>query len=56
MIKSQIKLGLDSDAMMKRRFFPSADILDWRYTITVFSPKNSWNIKILEEFYELKVH
>ena len=56
LMKGPIRLGYDSDAMMKRRFFPSADILDWRYTITVFSPKNSWDIKILEEFYELKVH
>jgi hypothetical protein len=55
-IRSPIKLGFDSDAMMKRRFFPSADILDWRYIINVFHPKYYWDEKRFKELNSLKVY
>jgi 4-amino-4-deoxy-L-arabinose transferase-like glycosyltransferase len=55
-IKSPIKLGFDPEAIMKRRFFPSAEIIDWRYTIYSLHPKTSWDEKTLGEMNTVKVY
>jgi hypothetical protein len=54
--KKPIKLGYDQDSDLKRKFFPSSEIIDWRYTINVLYPKSIWNRKILEELSTLKVY
>jgi uncharacterized membrane protein len=56
LMKGPIRLGYDSDSMMKRKIFPSAKILDWRYTINILHSKNYWDRKVLEELNHLKVY
>jgi uncharacterized membrane protein len=56
LITSPVKLGYDSDAIMKRRFFPSAGIQDWRFKIYILRPKIIWNYKTLMGLKDLKVY
>ena len=51
-----VKFGFDADSVMKRRFFSSVNIFDWRYTIYTLRPKSYWDKNILGEFNTLRVY
>jgi uncharacterized membrane protein len=50
------KFGFDENAEIKRKFFPSAGMIDWRYTIYSIDPKSTLDINILASFDSLKVY
>lgn len=50
------KFGYDPDYSIKRKFFASAGIEEWKYTIYIFSPLNEWDINFLQKINEFKVY
>jgi len=55
-IEKPVKFGYDSDSDMKRKFFPSFGIIDWRYTIYHFYPRTYWDKDSSEEITKLVIH
>ncbi|OGU66517.1 MAG: hypothetical protein A2W30_02675 [Ignavibacteria bacterium RBG_16_36_9] len=55
-IKQPVKLGYDPDSDIKRKFFPSLGIIDWRFTIYQFYPRSYWDRDALEEISKLVLH
>ena len=56
LIKKPVKLGYDPDSYMKRKYFPSLGMIDWRFTIYQFHPRSNWDRDMLEEINKLKLH
>jgi len=50
------KFGFDTDAEIKRKYFPSAGMIDWRYTIYSINPKNTLDINKLAAFDSLRTY
>lgn len=55
-IEKPVKFGYDSDSDIKRKFFPSLGIIDWRFTIYQFYPRSYWDRDALEEISKLVLH
>lgn len=51
-----INLAYDSDYRMKKRFFPSSEIGEWRYKIFILEPKASWDTLSLKKINDFKVY
>ena len=56
LIHRNLQLGYDPDAGIKRKFFASAEIKTWRYTIITIKPITYWNYDVINEINSLKVH
>ena len=54
--KKPIRLGFDPDAGIKRKLFPSAGVIDWRYTIFRLAPERNLDYNIIASFNSLKVN
>jgi len=50
------KFGFDADAEIKRKYFPSAGMIDWRYTMYSIIPKNTLDINKLAAFDSLRTY
>ena len=50
------KIGFDTNAEIKRKFFPSAGMIDWRYIIYSLDSKAKLDAEILTSFDSLKVY
>jgi hypothetical protein len=56
LMEKRVKFGYDSDSYIKRKFFPSLGIIDWRFTINQFYPRSYWDKDTLEEISKLVMH
>ncbi len=55
-LETPIKFGFDADAVIKRKYFPSSGMIDWRYTIYSIIPKNTLDINKLGSFDSLRAY
>ena len=51
-----IKFAYDPDYFMKKKFFSSAEIEEWKYVFYIMKPLNKWDINYLESINGFRVY